>query len=114
MTRWFRVWSALAALSVLFTFPLAAQQTNSSTRGGLGGVVYDSSGAVMPGITVTIIGPQGVYVAKTDAGGRYEVNGLVPDLYKVTVEAPGFKKFISDRNQVVVDHTVTLDVHLEV
>ncbi len=114
MTRWFRVWSALAAIAVLFTIPLTGQQTNSSTRGGLGGVVYDSTEAVMPGITVTIIGPQGEYQAKTDAAGRYEVDGLVPGLYKVTVEAPGFKKFVSDHNQVVVDHTATLDVHLAI
>jgi hypothetical protein len=40
------------------------------------------------------------------------LNGLVPGSYKVTVEAAGFKKFISDRNLVTVDHTANLDVHL--
>lgn len=113
MTRWLRFGSALAALLILLALPSAAQ-TNSATRGGLGGIVYDSAGAVMPGITVSITGPQGEYQDKTDTGGRYEVNGLVPGMYKVTVEAAGFKKFISDHNPVTVDHTSNLDVHLDI
>jgi hypothetical protein len=86
---------------------------NSSTHGGLGGVVFDSTGAVMPGVNVSVVGPQGNYVIKTDASGRYILNGLVPGSYKVVVETTGFKKFIADHNQIVVDHTATLDVHLE-
>ena len=59
----------------------------------------------MPGITVAITGPQGEYSVKTDASGHYELNGVVPGSYKVVVEATGFKKFISDHNQIVVDHS---------
>jgi len=86
---------------------------NSATRGGLGGIVYDSTGAVMPNVVLSITGPQGTYAIKTDQSGRYELTGVVPGTYKVVVETTGFKKFISDRNQVVVDHTSNLDVHLE-
>jgi hypothetical protein len=86
---------------------------NSATRGGLGGIVYDSSGAVMPGVVFSISGPQGTYAVKTDQSGRYELTGLVPGSYKLVVETTGFKKYVSDRNQVVVDHTSVLDVHLE-
>jgi len=111
MRSWIRTCSFLFALLLLVALPSMAQ-TNSATRGGLGGVVYDSSGAVMPGITVAITGPQGEYSVKTDASGHYELNGVVPGSYKVVVEATGFKKFISDRNQVVVDHSGNLDVHL--
>src|SRR4051794_261335 len=112
MTRWLRLWSALPALLML-ALPLAGQ-VNGATRGGLGGVVYDSAGAVMPGITVDISGPQGDYQVKSEANGRFEVNGLVPGSYKVTVEAPGFKKFVSEHNLVVVDHTSSLDVRLDI
>ena len=59
MIRWIRTISILASLLVLLALPLIAQ-INSSVRGGLGGVVFDSAGAVMPNITVTITGPQGV------------------------------------------------------
>src|SRR6185503_6034966 len=91
-----------------------ASTGNSATRGGLGGIVYDSSGAVMPNVVVSITGPQGAYVVKTDQSGRYELTGVVPGTYKVVVETGGFKKYVSDRNQVVVDHTSNLDVHLEI
>src|ERR1035437_5805514 len=98
MVRWFKTFSVLAALLLLIVLPSFAQ-TNSAVRGGLGGVVFDSTGAVMPNVTVTIIGPQGNYTVNTDSAGRYELNGVVPGSYKVTVEAPGFKKFVSDHNQ---------------
>ena len=63
---------------------------------------------------MTISGPQGQYTSKTDSSGRYEVDGLIPGSYKIVIEVQGFKKFVSDHNQVVVDHTATLDVHLQV
>jgi hypothetical protein len=110
MTIWIRNYSFLLALLLILTVPSLAQ--NSATRGGIGGTVYDSSGAVMPGVTVTITGPQGVYDVKTDSAGHYELDGQVPGSYKVVVEIPGFKKFISDHNQIVVDHSGNLDVHL--
>ncbi len=118
--RFFRLQSValVFAIAIAVGFALsalpAAAQTNSATRGGLGGVVFDSSGAVMPNVTVTVTGPQGTYVAKTDATGHYEVGGLVPGDYKVVVEANGFKKFLSDRNQIMVDHDAALDIHLAI
>jgi hypothetical protein len=108
MLRWLKA-SAIVVLLILAT-QLVAQ--NSSTRGGLGGVVYDSTGAVLPRVTVLITGPQGTYEVKSDATGRFELDGLVPGAYKVTVEVAGFKKFVSTNNQVVVDHTASLDVRL--
>jgi hypothetical protein len=111
MKRWFRIYPALAAMLLFLLLPSFAQQ-NSAVRGGLGGVVSDATGAVVPGVTVLITGPQGNYKVQTDATGRYGLTGVVPGSYKVVVEAPGFKKFISDHNQVMVDHTANLDVHL--
>jgi hypothetical protein len=111
MRSWIKTCTFTFALLVLMAVPSLAQ--NSATRGGLGGVVYDSSGAVVPGVIVNIVGPQGTYSIKTDAMGRYELSGVVPGSYKVTIEAPGFKKFVSDHNQVVVDHGANLDAHLE-
>ena len=67
----------LAALLVLLAIPSVAQ-INSATRGGIGGLVTDQAGGIMPNVTVEVIGPQGTYKATTDQTGRYEVNGLVP------------------------------------
>ena len=45
-----KTWFAIAALMLLATLQAMAQ-TNSATRGGLGGVVYDQAGALVPGAT---------------------------------------------------------------
>src|SRR6266568_3190939 len=97
MKRWFWASPALAVLSLLLVLP-SFGQLNSAVRGGLGGAVFDSSGAVVPNVVITITGPQGEYTIKSDDAGRYELNGLVPGSYKVTVEATGFKKYVSDHN----------------
>jgi Carboxypeptidase regulatory-like domain/TonB-dependent Receptor Plug Domain len=110
MRSWMKTYCFIFGLMLVMSLPSLSQ--NSATRGGLGGVVYDSSGAVVPGITVNIVGPQGTYTVKTDAAGRYEVSGVIPGSYKITIEAPGFKKYVSDHNQVQVDHTANLDAHL--
>ncbi len=112
MTLWVRTKFVLGLFLLLMTLPLVAQ--TSAVRGALGGAVYDATGSAVAGLTVTVVGPQGSYTTTTDASGRYSVGGLVPGAYTVSIEAAGFKKFISRQNQVVVDHTATLDVHLEV
>lgn len=111
MMRWLRTYPVLAVMSLLLVLPLFSQQ-NSAVRGGLGGVVFDSTGAVIPNIAIKITGPQGENTVVTDAAGHYIVTGVVPGSYKVTVEAIGFKKYVSDHNQVMVDHTANLDIHL--
>jgi hypothetical protein len=110
-----RLWNypALAALLLLLVLPSFAQQ-NSAVRGSLSGVVLDASGAIVPNASVDITGPQGSYSAKTDGYGRFLVGSLVPGEYKVKVEAPGFKSFVSDKNLVTAGSTSSLDVHLQV
>jgi len=84
---------------------------NSATRGGLGGIVYDSTGAVMPNVVLSITGPQGTYAIKTDQSGRYELTGVVPGTYKVVVETTGFKKSLVKKGCVVLGEDA---VHNEV
>jgi hypothetical protein len=62
--------------------------------GSMSGRVVDSQGAVVPGATVTVAEPaKDVKVAtKTSNGGDFNVPGLLPGNYSITVEATGFKK----------------------
>ncbi len=113
MRRWLKDLSALAAMLLLMLLPSFAQQ-NSAVRGSLSGVVFDASGAVLPNATVHIVGPQGSYDVKTNDMGRFLVGALVPGEYKVKVEAPGFKSFVSEKNVLTAGSTSSLDVHLQV
>ncbi|MDE1176440.1 MAG: TonB-dependent receptor [Edaphobacter sp.] len=54
----------------------------------------DSTGAVVPGATITIVDKETnqTQTGKTDGGGAYTFNRLAPAQYTVTVEAQGFNK----------------------
>ena len=74
----------LALLVVVsLTFLIAA------ATGRLSGVITDRSGAVMPGVTVTVTGPQRASTV-TDRQGRYRFAALQPGQYTITAELPGF------------------------
>lgn len=84
---------AFFALLAAFTLSasLAFSQTTIST-GSIVGTVTDASGAVVPGAKITITGPTGqVITASTNDQGGYTAGNLIPGVYKVRIEARGFK-----------------------
>ncbi len=96
----------------LAALPMLAQ--NNATRGGLGGAVTDASGAVIPDAKVVLDGPQGSVTSKTDSTGSFNVTGLTPGFYTITVTAPGFETYVSTKNEVVIDHSSNINVKLSV
>jgi Carboxypeptidase regulatory-like domain len=86
-----------------------AQQT-----GTLSGVVRDTQGAVLPGVTVTassdaLIGPR---TSPTGAAGAYLLTGLPPGTYTVTYELGGFTPLKRENVVILVAQTTRLDVEL--
>jgi hypothetical protein len=73
----------------LFGATLAEAQVD---RASVTGTVKDSTGAVVPSVSVTVTGPQAPTTTKTNAEGTYLVLGLVPGKYVVEAEAAGFQK----------------------
>jgi len=79
----------LAALGALLTLAPSMVYAQAS----IAGIVQDTSGAVLPGVTVEAASPvliEGVRSAATDANGRYQVVNLRPGIYTVTFTLPGF------------------------
>ena len=78
----------ILAILVLFA-PLASAQ---ETRGSIEGVVKDSSGAVLPGVTVEArsAAGTGVVSAATDNLGAYRFPSLMPGIYEVSANLTGF------------------------
>ncbi len=75
---------------MLLAWPAAAQVAEN--RGSIEGYVKDSSGAVLPGVTVTVAGGSGVkIVAVTDAQGQYRFPSLAPGRYVVSANLQGFR-----------------------
>src|SRR5437764_15385273 len=94
-TRWIkRGSSALFIYLLMLAFPALAQESRASIVGR----VTDSSGAIVPGVTVTATN-QGTNVAVhtvSNSEGNYQILALNPGTYKVTAELAGFKEFQRD------------------
>ncbi|HEY7292751.1 MAG TPA: TonB-dependent receptor [Vicinamibacterales bacterium] len=111
MTRRFRFLLLIAGL--LGSAGAAAAQVT----GSIAGTVRDSSGAVLPGATVTVRGPalqrESVSVT-TGSEGTYRIPLVPPGLYEVAVELSGFTTRIRRDVEVAVNQQTTLDVALSV
>ena len=80
------------------------------------GTVRDSSGAVVPGATVTVSDPaKGIVVrtVTTNDDGSYTVPNIPVAVYTVTVEAANFKKSVNTAIKVDVGQRQSADVTLE-
>ena len=87
---------------LLFFAPVASAQ---ETRGSIEGVVKDSSGAVLPGVTVEARNPQGAVTSVvTDGSGQYRFPSLQPGRYSVTATMSGFKKIGFDNVDLLLGH----------
>lgn len=98
--------------AVTLAAPALAQQT-----GILSGVVHDSQGGVLPGVSVTVSSPAligGARVVTTGAGGVYQLTGLPPGAYTVTYELAGFSTLKREDIRILVAQTTRLDVELSV
>jgi hypothetical protein len=97
----------VVALSVAALFA----QTN---RGGISGNVSDSSGAVIPNASVTIInvGTNETRKFKTSDRGSFLQENLEPVVYRIEVSADGFKKAVLENVKVDTSSVVTANVVL--
>jgi hypothetical protein len=78
------------------------------------GTVKDSSGAVLPGVTVEAASPaliEKVKTAVTDSEGLYRIVDLRPGTYTITATLPGFTT--AKREGVVLQGTQTLTINLD-
>jgi hypothetical protein len=65
----------------------------------LAGVVRDTSGAVLPGVTVEAGSPaliEKIRSAVTDGSGQYRITELPPGTYAVTFSLPGFTRVVRE------------------
>lgn len=72
---------------------IAVQVASGQQSSAISGVVRDSSGLVLPGVTVEASSPsliEKVRTTVTDAQGRYLIGDLIPGTYTVTFSLEGF------------------------
>src|SRR5437762_12281614 len=91
----------VTATALLFSASAFAQRTTGTLRGQ----VLDPAGAVVPNAEVTVTNQEtavAIRVATTSAG-TYSLPSLLPGLYKVGVEAKGFKSFLKKNVKVIAN-----------
>ena len=91
-----------------------AQGTSTAT---VAGTVKDSSGAVLPGVTVEASSPaliEKVRSAVTDERGQYRLAELRPGTYTITFSLGGFSTVKRDGLELRTNFTATVDVDLKV
>jgi hypothetical protein len=109
----------LLVLGVLTTCLLAGaayEAAAQSITGTITGRAQDSSGAMLPGVTVSITSPAmigGARTAVTDAAGTYRFTALPPGTYTVSFELPSFKKLALEGILVRPNATATVNGPLQ-
>jgi outer membrane receptor protein involved in Fe transport len=93
--------------------PLAAVAQTGTGR--VAGVVTDSTGGVLPGVTVTLkgAGAGAGTSAVTDSNGRYVIDKVAPGPYEVSFELAGFAKQTSNV-VVAAGQSVNVEIKLQV
>jgi hypothetical protein len=112
-TMRFRFSALLAALALALCVTSAWAQ---SQTGEIFGKVTDDSGAVLPGVTVTLSGPGLLQplTAATSETGSFQFPRVAVGSYNVKFELPGFKTVIKEGIRVTVDFAANVSTQLGV
>lgn len=83
---------------------LGATTASAQTTGEIFGRAADTSGAVLPGATVTVAGPALLQprVVVTSEAGTYNVPELPVGTYSVTFELPGFRTLVHREIRITI------------
>jgi hypothetical protein len=106
---------SLGAFVVLMLFcgsALGQGQGSSSIRG----TIKDPQGAVVPGATVTLTNPETSFTRTTTSkdSGQFAFETIQPGVYRVDVEAKGFKKAVLNQVSANVSKPTDLEVAMEI
>jgi hypothetical protein len=105
---------------VLLTFLLVAGAVPAAfaqgTTGSINGTITDNTGAVLPGVTVTVSGPaiMGVQSGTTTDQGQYRFPSLPPGTFRVQYELAGFSTVVREGIVVNIGFAATVNVQLQV
>jgi hypothetical protein len=115
-SRGFRIGLTVLAALVTPTAYVFAQGGGASTTGTIQGKVADTSGGVLPGVSVTAASPSmmGVQTSVTTAEGIYRFPALPPGTYSLAFELAGFNTLKRENIQIAMGFTATVNVELAV
>jgi hypothetical protein len=112
MAKTFKLHSVLLALACLCVVPASALAQSTLT-----GVVKDTSGAVLPGVTVEAASPvliEKIRTVSTDENGAYRLVDLRPGVYTLSFTLGGFSTVKREGLELPSDFTMTVNSEMKV
>src|SRR5678815_3947338 len=108
-----RLWCSVGmALVCLMALPTVAR-----AQSAIGGTVKDTSGAVLPGVTVEVASDVLIEKTKsvsTDGQGQYTIVDLRPGVYTITFSLQGFNTFKREGLELPSNFTATVNADMKV
>ena len=98
-----------ACVTILISLPASAQS--------LAGSVRDTSGAVLPGVTVEAASPvliEKIRTAVSDGNGQYQIANLPPGSYRITFSLAGFATVVREGVNLTGSGVTTINSELRV
>ena len=105
----------LLALAFLLMVPALRVFAQNDT-GSVVGAIQDTSGAVVPGASISVLNKAtgASFTTTTDNSGEYEVPSLHTGVYKISAEHSGFSTAVADNITVSVGARQRIDLKLEI
>src|SRR5215831_19347786 len=106
----------LLVKGVLFIAWLAIPGIAAAQDSAIAGSVKDTTGAVMPGVTVEAASPaliEKVRSVVTDEKGAYKIIDLRPGTYAVTFTLPGFTTIKREGIELTAGFTAPVDAEMK-
>jgi hypothetical protein len=107
----------LCCLLLVVTFVFQARMALSQvTTATIYGTVVDSTGALVPGATVTVVNDEtsGSSTVTSGSQGEFTVTFLGVGVYTVSVQAKGFKNYKRSGLQLAANQRIQVEAKLEV
>ncbi len=112
-----RIWNAIRVFAIGFACALSMSVANgqATNSGDIRGIVTDSTGALVSGVTVTVTNVDTgiVKVLETNNDGLYDTSSIVVGTYSLSFARDGFKTFTRSKVSLQVG-TSTVNAALEV
>ena len=108
---------SIVRLGLVWSLLLLPVGAWAQTSGTIAGVVTDTSGAVLPGVTVEAASPALIEQVRTvvsDGAGRYNIVDLRPGTYSVTFGLPGFATVVREGLDLTTGATLPVNAELRV
>ena len=111
-----RTWIRSLALAAIVTSAVTTVAWAQAQSNEIFGRVTDASGAVIPGVTVTIASPALITPQSTVTveSGAYRFPNIPLGLYSVTFEIPGFQRVIRENVRIATGFVAEINARLEV